>query len=65
MAHRIWSMVGGMTPNTRLLVITTEHVSRVMDILLDKAKKVMNVTPQKGFHTGVYSIHNGGMLYHI
>ena len=50
---------------TRHSVITPEHVSRMHNVGLDKAKQMLRVTTQKGIRTAVHPIHRGYRVDHL
>ena len=51
--------------NTRHSVISPEHVARMMNVGLDKAKEILRVTTQNEVYTAIHPIHRRYKTDHI
>ena len=51
--------------NTRHSVITPEHIARMHQVGLDKAKEMLKATTQKGFWTAIHPIHKRYRADHL
>ena len=63
--HKRTRSIGKASAKHRHSKLTTEHVARLMNIGLDKAKQMMHVTTQKGIRTAVHPIHRRYRVDHL